>query len=119
MWPCYEVHITVHGTSCFCTLSASAISCIEPSLHGLDFFLEFCLWRLVSCLYNCRMYLQNLHKTLNQYLLSLVVVFNLYMVGFAVLVHVCDVTVHVCKTNVQIILCLETLFLHSKQFGTR
>ena len=37
----------MHGTSCLCTLSASAF--IKPSLHQLDFFRNL-LWRHVSVL---------------------------------------------------------------------
>ena len=40
----------VHGTSCFCTLSASALihALSHASLHQLDSSLEIFLWRLVS-----------------------------------------------------------------------
>ena len=42
MWPCYGVHIAVHGTSCLCTLSASALEIFlwrlytQGSLHSID-----------------------------------------------------------------------------------
>ena len=39
IWSAYHC---VHGTSCLCTLSASAF--IVPSLHQLDFLLEIFLW---------------------------------------------------------------------------
>ena len=49
LWSAYHC---VHGTSCFCTLSASC-ACIHAlnhrSLHGVDFFLEIFLWTLGYC----------------------------------------------------------------------
>ena len=39
LWSAYHC---VHGTSCF-VLCQPVHSCIEPSLHGLDFFLEIFL----------------------------------------------------------------------------
>ena len=45
LWSAYHC---VHGTFCSCTFFSQIVhSCIEPSLHGLDFFLEIFLWRLV------------------------------------------------------------------------
>ena len=50
MWPCYGVH--VHITVCMallvCVVYQPVHSCIETSLHQLDFFLEIFLWRLFS-----------------------------------------------------------------------
>ena len=40
MWPCYGVHITVCVARLVFVLCQPMHSCIEPSLHGLDFFLE-------------------------------------------------------------------------------
>ena len=51
MWPCYGVHITVCMALLVCVLCQPVHSCIEPSLHGVDFFLEIFLWRLVSVLF--------------------------------------------------------------------
>ena len=33
-----RIYHCVHGTSCLCTLSASALMFFQPSLHQLDFF---------------------------------------------------------------------------------
>ena len=52
MLPCYGVHITVCMALLVCVLCQPVHSCIEPSLHGLDFFLEIFLWRLVSVLFD-------------------------------------------------------------------
>ena len=41
-----EVHITVCMALLVCVLFQPVHSCIEPSLHGLDLFLEIFLWRL-------------------------------------------------------------------------
>ena len=46
--PCYEVHITVCMAHLVCVLCQPVHSCIEPSLHQLDFILEIFLWRHVS-----------------------------------------------------------------------
>ena len=40
MWPCYGVHITVCMVLLVFVLCQPVHSCIEPSLHGVDFFLE-------------------------------------------------------------------------------
>ena len=40
MWPWYGVHITVYMALFVCVLCQPVHSCIEPSLHQLDFFLE-------------------------------------------------------------------------------
>ena len=40
MWQCYGVHITVCLALLVCVLCQPVHSCIERSLHGLDFFLE-------------------------------------------------------------------------------
>ena len=37
--------------TCCSTSLHKKISCIEPSLHGVDFFLDIFLWRLVSVLF--------------------------------------------------------------------
>ena len=50
MWLCYGVHITVCMALLVCVLCQPVHSCIEPSLHGVDFFLEIFLWRFVSVL---------------------------------------------------------------------
>ena len=42
-----EVHITVCMALLVFVLCQPVHSCIEPSLHGLDFFLEIFLWRFV------------------------------------------------------------------------
>ena len=47
VWSAYQYHC-VHGTSCLCTLSASAF--IETALHQLDFFLEIFLWSSYSAI---------------------------------------------------------------------
>ena len=47
MWPCYGVHITVCVALLVFVLCQPVHSCIEPSLHGVDFFLEIFLWRLL------------------------------------------------------------------------
>ena len=44
-----EVHITVCMALLICVLCQPVHSCIEPSLHGVDFFLEIFLWRLCEC----------------------------------------------------------------------
>ena len=49
LWSAYHC---VHGTSCF-VLCQPVRSCIEPSLHGLDFFLEIFLWRLYNYIAAC------------------------------------------------------------------
>ena len=47
-----SVYITyIHPTVSTVLLEYTMHECIEPSLHGLDFFLEIFLWRLVSVLY--------------------------------------------------------------------
>ena len=38
------IYHCMHGSSCFSTLSQPVHYCIEPFLHGLDFFLEIFLW---------------------------------------------------------------------------
>ena len=45
MWPCYGVHIAVCMALLVCVhvLCQPVWSCIKPSLHGLDFFLEIFL----------------------------------------------------------------------------
>ena len=40
-------YISSSGTFLVCVLCQPVHSCIEPSLHGLDFFLEIFLWRLL------------------------------------------------------------------------
>ena len=52
MWPCYGVHITVCMARLVFVLCHPEHSCIEPSLHGLDFFLEIFLWRLLYSFVN-------------------------------------------------------------------
>ena len=44
LWSAYHC---VYGTSCFYILCQPVHSCIEPSLHGLELFLEIFLWRFV------------------------------------------------------------------------
>ena len=45
---CYRVHITVCMALLGCVLCQPVHSCIETSLHQLDFFLEIFSWKLVS-----------------------------------------------------------------------
>ena len=42
------MHVTVCIALLVCVLCQSVHSCIETSLHELDFFFEFFLWRLAS-----------------------------------------------------------------------
>ena len=51
MWPCYGVHITVCMALLVFVFCQPVHSCIEPSLHGLDFLFRNLLWRLVSVLF--------------------------------------------------------------------
>ena len=59
MWEC--MCISLCGTPCLCTLSASAF--IELSLYQLDFFLETFLWQLVSLIFDMRSEIINFSST--------------------------------------------------------
>ena len=74
MWPCYGVHITVHGTSCFCTLSASASMHWTISTWARFLFLKSL--RLVSVL--------------------LIIIFNNLLCGTAHVIVVDMPSAHVC-----------------------